>query len=145
MTFILGLIGDPTPARYVYEPPPDRRAEVRGRQVLEKYNCAGCHLVRSGVFEFKETPQTIQQLDKSYETAASTFATDHSFLDHNAWVGMPSPRPGAITAFGDRPQLMADPDDDTGKRCGRGNLPAARGASPQSRDRSKRNPAMGPL
>ena len=30
--------------------------------------------------------------------------------------GMPSPRPGAITAFGDRPQLMADPDDDTGKR-----------------------------
>src|SRR6185436_3541312 len=41
MTFILGLVAEPPPAKFVNNPPPDRLAEVKGRQVLEKFNCGG--------------------------------------------------------------------------------------------------------
>ena len=43
------------PLKYVNTPDPDRLAEVKGRQVLDKFNCAGCHQVRPGVYEFKPT------------------------------------------------------------------------------------------
>ena len=45
MTFILGMVGDPIPLKYIANPRPDRAAEVKGRQVLEKFNCGGCHLL----------------------------------------------------------------------------------------------------
>src|SRR5207249_409201 len=53
MTFILGLTAEPIPLKYISAPKADRQAEVRGRQVLEKYNCAGCHQLRPGVYEFQ--------------------------------------------------------------------------------------------
>jgi mono/diheme cytochrome c family protein len=99
MTFILGLVAEPTPARYVYSPAPDKLAEVKGRQVLEKYNCAGCHELRSGVYEFKRSENMIRELDDFYNLAKDTFASDHPFLNHNAWVGQPS-RPDRYTAVG---------------------------------------------
>src|SRR5262249_12664382 len=34
MTFILGLVAEPIPTRYIPAPPPDRLAEIKGRQVL---------------------------------------------------------------------------------------------------------------
>jgi len=50
MTFILGLVAEPVPSQYLNDPPPDRAAEVKGRQVLEKYNCAGCHQIAPGTY-----------------------------------------------------------------------------------------------
>src|SRR5262249_20365996 len=47
-TFILGLVAEPVPTMNVNQPKGDRLAEVKGRQILEKYNCAGCHLIRPG-------------------------------------------------------------------------------------------------
>src|SRR5262249_44941199 len=44
MTFVLGLIAEPIPLTYLNTPGPDRMAEVKGRQILDKYNCAGCHM-----------------------------------------------------------------------------------------------------
>src|SRR5262249_40838896 len=87
MTFILGLLADPIPAKYLNAPNRDRMAEVKGREVLDKYNCAGCHQVRPGILEFKMDPETRKALQNSYNTAASTFASDHFFRDHSAWVG----------------------------------------------------------
>jgi cytochrome c551/c552 len=45
MTFILGLTNEAPDARYVYKPGPRQEAIVQGRHVLDKYNCAGCHIV----------------------------------------------------------------------------------------------------
>lgn len=100
MTFILGLVAEPVPAKFVYDPPPDKRAEVKGRQVLDKFNCTGCHQVRPGVYEFKPTPLSAGLLDANYETAKASFASDHRFLNNNAWVAPPSPRPDRLTAYG---------------------------------------------
>lgn len=99
MTFVLGLVAEQVPAKYVHNPAPDRLAEVRGRQVLDKFNCAGCHQVRAGVFDFKKTPETLKQLEEFHATAKGAAAADHSF-DHNAWLGAPQPQADRYTARG---------------------------------------------
>jgi mono/diheme cytochrome c family protein len=106
MTFILGLVAEPVSAKYLPNPTPDRLAEVRGRQVLDKFNCAGCHQVRSGVFEFKLNDDTRDLLDQSYDKggARATLPSDHVFPDHNAWVSPPASGDRAV-AFGTSPQL----------------------------------------
>jgi mono/diheme cytochrome c family protein len=99
MTFILGLVAEPIPSKFVYSPRPERAAEVRGRAVLDKYNCGGCHQVRPGVYEFKKTPELVRALESFHSAASGTFATDHVFPDHTAWVGRPSPLADRVTAY----------------------------------------------
>src|SRR5205823_2375711 len=53
MTFVLGLVAEPVPAKYVAQPKADRLSEVKGRQVIDKFNCAGCHQIRPGQWEYK--------------------------------------------------------------------------------------------
>jgi len=62
MTFVLGLVGEPIPTPYINHPAPDRLAEVKGRQVIDKYNCAGCHLIQPGTFQVKEGEQITKLL-----------------------------------------------------------------------------------
>jgi hypothetical protein len=93
MTFILGLVGEAIHPRYLNNPPPDRLAEVKGRQVLDKFNCAGCHLVRSGVYDIKLPPDDREGgsralLEESYRAIArSNFSEDIVFPNSNAWAG----------------------------------------------------------
>jgi mono/diheme cytochrome c family protein len=46
MTFVLGLVAEPPAPKYVYNPPPRQQAIIEGLKVLEKFNCAGCHVLR---------------------------------------------------------------------------------------------------
>ena len=96
MTFVLGLVAEPIPFKSVNMPKGDRLAEVKGRQVLEKYNCGGCHLIRPGVFEFKVNPKVTQALEKSL--AFENDPADHVFPQSNNWVG-PNPKGDILTAF----------------------------------------------
>jgi mono/diheme cytochrome c family protein len=104
MTFILGLVADPVNLKYVYNPPADKLAEVKGRQVLDKFNCAGCHQVRSGVYEVKTTDDALQNLEKSYTSAAKGFAGDHFFMGNNAWAGAAQTSSERVVAFGSQPK-----------------------------------------
>jgi hypothetical protein len=45
MTFVLGLTNEAPASRYIYKPSPRQEAIVQGRHVLDKYNCAGCHVL----------------------------------------------------------------------------------------------------
>jgi len=45
ITFVLGLVADPPQPKYVYQPQPRNAALIAGREVLEKYNCGGCHIL----------------------------------------------------------------------------------------------------
>jgi mono/diheme cytochrome c family protein len=107
MTFIFGLVAEPTPASYLYEPTPDRKAEIRGRQVIDKYNCAGCHQIRPGVYELARTPEMIGKLQAVYDQVTRptdpAYASDYrtrDFLEHNAWTGLTSPSPDRWLMFG---------------------------------------------
>jgi mono/diheme cytochrome c family protein len=99
MTFVLGLVAEPIAGKYVYNPKPDRSAEVAGRQVIDKYNCAGCHQLRPGIYEFKPSRDALDRLDEWYKTAAKTAATDNVFPAHNAWVGTQSPYPERMWVY----------------------------------------------
>jgi cbb3-type cytochrome oxidase cytochrome c subunit len=105
MTFVLGLVGEPTPLKYINNPKPERAAEVVGRQVLDKYNCAGCHQVRPGVYEFKMTPEVQARLYDTFyknaidESQIAAWLKDHVYQNHTAWFG-PAPTSDRLTAFG---------------------------------------------
>ncbi len=45
MTFVLGLVAEPPPTAFVNHPSGSKEAIYAGRKVLEKYNCAGCHML----------------------------------------------------------------------------------------------------
>jgi cytochrome c2 len=109
MTFILGLVAEPVPSKYLYSPSPDRLAEVKGRKVLEKFNCIGCHQVRPGVYELiqndadNETARSFtNRLEDAYGRAMNSnlTASDHVFPEHNAWTGLPSPHPDRLILYG---------------------------------------------
>jgi cbb3-type cytochrome oxidase cytochrome c subunit len=103
MTFILGLVAEPIPFKSVNMPKGDRLAEVKGRQILEKYNCGGCHLIRPGLVEFKVNKQVTQALDKSLVADDS----DHVFPESYNWVG-PTPKGDTLTAFSINPYFRGE-------------------------------------
>ena len=92
MTFILGLVAEPVPLQYVHNPSPERLAQARGRQVLDKYNCAGCHQLQPGIYHFQRTPATLRELAAKVgdQQAGERDPADFSFT-HNAWSGVLSP------------------------------------------------------
>jgi mono/diheme cytochrome c family protein/cbb3-type cytochrome oxidase cytochrome c subunit len=109
MTFILGLVAEPIPLKYVSSPTPDRLAEAKGRKVLDQYNCVGCHQVRPGVYDFKPTKDTLDALERVYQSYANNQAKkDHAFPGHNAWTGAASPWPDRLTAHGTQPRVEED-------------------------------------
>jgi len=95
MTFILSLVAEPIPQDIVYNPTKDRLAQIKGHQVLDKFNCAGCHQIHSGDYEFKTNPSLLKDLEERYKDVTSstnlTFANDMPFPNHNAWVGATPP------------------------------------------------------
>ncbi len=46
ITFVLGLVNEAPAGKYVYQPSVEQKAIVEGRQVLERFNCAGCHTLK---------------------------------------------------------------------------------------------------
>jgi cytochrome c2 len=107
MTFILGLTGEAAPEKMLNQPKGDRLAEVRGRQVLDAFNCAGCHLVRPGEFELKYD-RVEEMLTKLAKAKA---ANEHSFPGHHSWTGPPQDNPDKITVHGIVPQPFI-PDEE---------------------------------
>ncbi|MCA9264562.1 MAG: c-type cytochrome, partial [Planctomycetales bacterium] len=47
ITFVLGLVAEPPAEEFVYQPDERQLAMIRGRRVLDKYNCAGCHYLNT--------------------------------------------------------------------------------------------------
>jgi mono/diheme cytochrome c family protein len=96
MTFVLGLVAEPIPFKFVNTPPPERLAEVKGLQVLERFNCVGCHQIQSGSYEFNKTNDVVNKLANSLKDDPS----DIAFLNHNAWSGRKAPSPDRLVAYG---------------------------------------------
>jgi hypothetical protein len=71
VTFVLGLTAEPPAERFVYHPDPRREALVKGRDVIEKYNCAGCHILELERWDLRFQPGDLE---------APASAIDFAFL-----------------------------------------------------------------
>jgi mono/diheme cytochrome c family protein len=81
------------PLKYVHAPKADRAAEVAGRQVLDKYNCAGCHQVRPGVYELPKS-LAMAGLERTHGIAVGKDGSGQ------AQVALHGVRPVVDTSFG---------------------------------------------
>jgi cytochrome c2 len=108
MTFVLGLVAEPIAAQFLNQPSPQRLAEVKGRQVIDKFNCAGCHVLRPGSFQFQLTDTAKRGLDELFKKFEKdgVYKDDYFFAEHRAWFEPPQ-KGDLATAFGVRPALTA--------------------------------------
>jgi hypothetical protein len=110
MTFVLGLTAESIPADYLPQPDRDRRAEVEGIKVLDKFNCNGCHQLKPGGYELELTRQMARQLEAGYKLSLTTEKSDFNFLNHAAWAGRLPAKGQPMAALG-IPTVLEDPDE----------------------------------
>jgi cytochrome c551/c552 len=58
ITFVLGLVADPPQQKYIFKAKERNAALIAGRQVLEKYNCGGCHILGLEKWQISYAPGT---------------------------------------------------------------------------------------
>jgi hypothetical protein len=128
MTFVLGLVSDPPPAKYLFKPDPRTAALIEGRKALDKYNCAGCHLLAPQKWELGYAKDALQapefqgfpfmKTHFSNDAVQASLKTDHQGRRHSTIFGMPT-----ITDDDARPLI----EDDQGDRLeGDGNYDPAK-------------------
>ncbi len=63
-TFVLGLVSEPPAEQFIYHPDARQKAIVEGRQVLDKFNCAGCHTLDMEQWELDFDEETFESPSK---------------------------------------------------------------------------------
>ena len=77
MTFVLGLVAEPPMQKYVYNPPPRRAAVLAGKQMLEQFNCGGCHTLKMESWDFSYDPAKFASYFGSSAPYSFNFFTPH--------------------------------------------------------------------
>ncbi|MEI7685823.1 MAG: c-type cytochrome, partial [Planctomycetota bacterium] len=108
-SFVLGLVAEAVPLNMVNRPSGDRLAEIKGRQTLDAFNCAGCHLIRPGSFEVKPTDRVLNSLAAP---AKAKRTGDHVYPNHYYWTGQLPAGKENIEFSGVLPQPMLGAEDD---------------------------------
>ena len=103
MTFVLGLVAEPPPAKYIYKPNPRQSAILAGTRVIEKFNCAGCHALEMQQWEINYKPGSMPAPSTAEEygflvphytpdQVAKSKAVDRRGLGHATIHGLPLPK-----------------------------------------------------
>lgn len=66
-TFILGLTAEPPPPEYIYNPAGTAGAKIRGEQLIEQYNCSGCHMLEMPKIRYGADLESLTATDTSGE------------------------------------------------------------------------------
>jgi cytochrome c2 len=123
ITFVLGLIADPPAEKFVYRPSDRARAIQKGRQVLAKYNCGGCHTLEMekwrltfppGEFRAPPPPDTYSFVVPQFspDEVAASKQTDRRGMLHATITGQPFlDNEGIPQAFDDAGDPV-EPDED---------------------------------
>ena len=97
MTFILGLVAEPIPLKFVNSPSPDRLAEAKGRQGAGQVQL---RRLPSGAAGRLRVQADARRRSTPWSTSTRRYETndakkDHVFPGHNAWTGVGSPLAGS--------------------------------------------------
>jgi mono/diheme cytochrome c family protein len=97
MTFVLGLVASPPAEKFVYQPDDRQQALIAGSQVLDKFNCGGCHILdaESWTLEFLPDDFGPQPINPAAEYP---FLQSHFPSDEVAASAQPDPVTGRLTA-----------------------------------------------
>ncbi|MBM4001670.1 MAG: hypothetical protein FJ295_00065 [Planctomycetes bacterium] len=116
MAFVLGLVSDPPPAKYLFKPDASTAALIEGRKVLDKYNCAGCHLLAPQKWELGFAKDALQAPEfqgfpfmKTHfnnDSVQASLKVDHQGRRHSTVLGMPT-----VTDDDARPLVEDDQGD----------------------------------
>ncbi len=66
-TFVLGLIAEPPATEYLYNPTGPAGAKIRGEQLIEQFNCAGCHMLEMPKIRYNADVESLTASDTSSE------------------------------------------------------------------------------
>lgn len=110
-TFVLGLVAEPVPLNSIHQPKGDRLAVVKGRQVLDRFNCGGCHLVQPGVVEFELNDRTRAYLENKSKEFQKRQVQDHDFPGHYFFTGPDPKSTTKATAHAANIAIRFDPED----------------------------------
>lgn len=110
--FVLGLVADPPPPEYRYNPDGDKGAIIEGERLLTKYNCAGCHMLEIPEWEFAADPDEIfaPELEEGEEKALDLLAHIKGIDSH--WTGEENEDGIPILKAKGYPQRSPDPEED---------------------------------
>jgi cytochrome c2 len=100
MTFVLGLVKEPPASKYLYKPDARQQAIVDGRQVLERFNCAGCHTLQQELWKFDYASDTFEDSSEvidypflaprfTEQEVAESLAKDYRGMQHATVQGHP--------------------------------------------------------
>ncbi|MBA3484409.1 MAG: c-type cytochrome [Pirellulales bacterium] len=100
MTFVLGLVKEPPASKYIFRPDPRQKAIVDGRQVLERFNCAGCHTLQQEQWQFDYASDTFEDASEvvdypflaprfTEQQIAESLAKDYRGMQHASVMGHP--------------------------------------------------------
>jgi len=127
MTFVLGLVAEPPAEKFLYRPGPQQQSLVQGRQVLQKYNCGGCHTLEMERWEFDYHPDDFrppitrpdypfleEQLTPQQKQAS--LETDRRGLRHAVVHGRPlaDPESGQPLLLNEDLEMLEPGDDQAG-------------------------------
>ncbi len=95
ITFVLGLVADPPAEEFVYHGDARSRAIYDGLAVIQKYNCAGCHVLEAEAWDLEFQPGELdgQPTVTDYDYALAKFAEKELAASAN-----PDPRRGVVHA-----------------------------------------------
>ena len=66
-TFVVGLIAEPPATEYLYNPTGPAGAKIRGEQLIEQYNCSGCHVLEMPKIRYATDVEALTGSDTSGE------------------------------------------------------------------------------
>jgi cytochrome c2 len=123
MTFVLGLTQEAPAAKYIYQPGPRQQAIVQGRHVLDKYNCAGCHILDMERWDISYSPNQFEappttndypfvRPDVTPEQIKASLVADRRGLLHAELHGMPArDEKTGLPKMVDQEGVPIEPDD----------------------------------
>ena len=86
-TFVVGLIAEPPAPEYLFNPGGPAGARIRGEQLLEQYNCSGCHMLEMPKFRYGADVDNLTASDTSAEYPAAVDLLMHLRPPRNGLSG----------------------------------------------------------
>ncbi len=123
ITFVLGLVAEPPASQYVYKADPRRSAIIEGTEIIEKYNCTGCHTLEMDRWELAFAPDAFSDPAPRCRTTRSSSrtsrpsrskaseATDAAGLLHASVTGMPATNEQGLPVRVDEDGAPLEADD----------------------------------